>query len=58
MLYMNFLVWAEEREMDFPCTAGEFAARAALFLREKGGSEEDFNSLMNQKVGQDWKDHE
>lgn len=49
MLYEKFLDWAEVQGLEFPCTAGEFAARAAAFLNATvGWNADDFNALLQQ----------
>jgi len=53
-MYSNFLGWAEEQGLEFPCTANEFAARAAAFLNATvGWNTDDFNALMDQGGVQD-----
>lgn len=48
-MYEDFLEWAEEQGFEFPCTAGEFAARASAFLNAVAGwNADDFNALLKQ----------
>ena len=48
-MYEDFLEWAEEQGFEFPCTAGEFAARATAFLNATTGWNADaFNALLKQ----------
>ena len=48
-MYENFIEWSEEQGFEFPCTAIEFADRAAAFLHATvGWDADDFNALMDQ----------
>lgn len=55
-MYENFLEFCEEQGLEFPCTAHQFFARAADFLREIGGNEQDIDALMTHGVCPGWKD--
>lgn len=50
-IYEEFLDWAESIGFEFPCTAGEFFARAASF---SGGDQEIVASLCEQGIGPNW----
>lgn len=51
----EFLGWCEKQGFEFPCTAWQFTARVAAFLRGRWNAEE-FAALMEQGIGQDWRD--
>ena len=55
-MYAEFLVFCEAQGLEFPCTATQFAARVADFLREIGGSNAEYAALMDQGVGPGWRD--
>lgn len=48
-MYENFLEWAEQQGLEFPCTATAFAARATAFLNATAGwNAGAFNALLKQ----------
>lgn len=51
-MYEEFLEWAEEQGLEFPCTANQFCARAAEFA---AGDVAVFNALCERGIGADWK---
>ena len=53
MMYEKFLEWAAAQELEFPCTAQEFQARAVDFA---GGDKEIVDALCEQGIGPGWRD--
>lgn len=51
--YEEFLDFCEKQGLEFPCTAGEFHARAAKFAC---GDEALINILCQQGIGPNWAD--
>ncbi len=54
-MYDDFLKFANNQGLDFPCTVNQFAARVAAFLGDKWNAD-DFDAIMTQGCGHNWKD--
>ena len=52
-MYENFLEWAEQQGLEFPCTAEQFHARASAFA---DGDEAVIDALCEQGIGPGWRD--
>jgi len=53
--YERFLAWCEEQGLTFPCTSGEFYARAAAYAAAyAAGDDVLIDALCEHGIGPDW----